>query len=60
MYIDHGSGEIRVFVHIVDGQPVIDTASLAVDQLIEVTGLAAQYEAICEVAPRRAVDLVVP
>lgn len=41
-----------------DGQPVIDTASLEVDQAIQVTGLAAQYEATYEVAPRRAGDLV--
>ncbi|WP_433936603.1 DNA-binding protein [Sorangium cellulosum] len=58
VYIDDGSGETQVFVHIVDGQPVIDTASLAVDQAISVTGLAAQYEATYEVAPRRAGDLV--
>ncbi len=58
VYIDDGSGEIQVFVHIVDGQPVIDTASLAVDQDITVTGLAAQYEATYEVAPRSAGDLV--
>ncbi|WP_437976192.1 hypothetical protein WMF11_01600 [Sorangium sp. So ce295] len=41
-----------------DGQPVIDTASLAVDQDITVTGLAAQYETTHEVAPRLAGDLV--
>ncbi|WP_437279239.1 DNA-binding protein [Sorangium sp. So ce375] len=58
VYIDDGSGEIQVFVHIVDGQPVIDTASLAVDQDITVTGLAAQYETTYEVAPRSTADLV--
>ncbi|MDC0680320.1 MULTISPECIES: DNA-binding protein [Sorangium] len=58
VYIDDGSGEIQVFVHIVDGQPVIDTASLAVDQDITVIGLAAQYETTYEVAPRLAGDLV--
>ncbi|WP_437590424.1 DNA-binding protein [Sorangium sp. So ce1000] len=58
VYIDDGSGEIQVFVHIVDGQPVIDTASLAVDQDITVTGLAAQYETTYEVAPRSTGDLV--
>ncbi|WP_437805740.1 DNA-binding protein [Sorangium sp. So ce1078] len=57
VYIDDGSGEIQVFVHIVDGEPVIDTSSFAVDQIIQVTGLAAQYEATYEVAPRRAGDL---
>ncbi|WP_438029998.1 DNA-binding protein [Sorangium sp. So ce233] len=58
VYIDDSSGETQVFVHIVDGQPVIDVASLAVDQAISVTGLAAQYEATYEVAPRHAGDLV--
>lgn len=58
VYIDDGSGEVQVFVHIVEGQPVIDTTSLKVDQAIQVTGLAAQYEATYEVAPRRAGDLV--
>ncbi|AGP40259.1 DNA-binding protein [Sorangium cellulosum] len=57
-YIDDGSGEIQVYVHVVDGQPVIDTASLTIGQAIEVTGLAAQYEETYEVAPRRAGDLV--
>ncbi|WP_437737597.1 DNA-binding protein [Sorangium sp. So ce1335] len=59
VYIDDGSGETQVYVHLVDGQPVIELASLAVDQVIEVTGLAAQYEETYEVAPRRAGDLVV-
>ncbi|WP_437640627.1 DNA-binding protein [Sorangium sp. So ce854] len=59
VYIDDGSGEVQVYVHIVEGQPVVDMASLAVDQVIEVTGLAAQYEETYEVAPRRAGDLVV-
>lgn len=57
VYIDDGSGEIQVFVHIADGQPVIDTASLKVDQDITVTGLAAQYETTYEVAPRSTGDL---
>ncbi|WP_437693114.1 DNA-binding protein [Sorangium sp. So ce176] len=57
VYIDDSSGETQVFVHIVDGRPVIDVASLAVDQAISVTGLAAQYEATYEVAPRHAGDL---
>ncbi|WP_437548879.1 DNA-binding protein [Sorangium sp. So ce367] len=58
VYIDDGSGEIQVFVHIVNGQPVIDTTSLKVDQDITVTGLAAQYEVTYEVAPRSTGDLV--
>jgi uncharacterized protein YdeI (BOF family) len=59
VFIDDGSGEIQIFVNIVDGSPVIDTASLMPDQTIEVTGLAAQYETTYEVMPRKADDLVI-
>jgi uncharacterized protein YdeI (BOF family) len=58
VFIDDGSGEVQIFVNIVDGSPVIDTASLMPDQTIEVTGLAAQYETTYEVMPRKADDLV--
>jgi DNA/RNA endonuclease YhcR with UshA esterase domain len=58
VYIDDGSGEVQVFVHLVEGVGVIDTAGLAEDDQIEVTGLAAQYETTYEVAPRKADDLV--
>lgn len=57
-YIDDGSGEVQIFVHIVSGAPVVDVASLQVGQSIEATGLAAQYETTYEVAPRNAADLV--
>jgi hypothetical protein len=57
VYIDDGSGEVQVFVHIVGAEPVVDVASLLVDQPIEVTGLAAQYEDTYEIAPREAADL---
>ncbi|WP_437509186.1 DNA-binding protein [Sorangium sp. So ce1099] len=59
VFVDDGSGEVQVFVHIVEDSPVIDTASLEAGQTIEVTGLAAQYEATYEVCPRRAEDLVI-
>ncbi|WP_437676745.1 DNA-binding protein [Sorangium sp. So ce131] len=57
VFVDDGSGEVQVFVHLVENMPVIDTSSLDVGQEIEVTGLAAQYEATYEVCPRRAEDL---
>lgn len=60
VFVDDGSGETQVFVHIVSGSPVIETSSLMVDQMIEVTGLGAQYETTYEVAPRKADDLVKP
>lgn len=60
LYMNDGSGEVQVFVHLVNGAGVIDTSMLAVDQMIEVTGLGAQYETTYEVAPRMAGDLVKP
>ena len=57
VFIDDGSGETQVFVHLVAGKPVIDTTSLAVGQSITVVGLGAQYEATYEVCPRKAEDL---
>ena len=59
VFIDDGSGEIQVFVHLVDGLGVIDTSDLEAGTAIEVVGLAAQYETTYEVAPRQASDLVV-
>ncbi|MCY1030725.1 DNA-binding protein [Corallococcus sp. BB11-1] len=59
LYIDDGSGEIQVFVHITAG---FDKAALealvASGASITVTGLAAQYEDTYEVAPRQPSDLV--
>ena len=60
VFIDDGSGEIQVFVHIVDGAPIIDTATIMLDQTIEVMGLSAQYETTYEIMPGKAADLVVP
>lgn len=57
VFIDDGSGEIQVFAHLVGGEPVIDTASLMVDQTIMVVGTASQYETTYEVTPRNASDL---
>ncbi len=57
VFIDDGSGETQVFVHLVAGKPVIDTTALAVGQAITVVGLGAQYEATYEVCPRKAEDL---
>jgi DNA/RNA endonuclease YhcR with UshA esterase domain len=59
VFIDDGSGEIQVFVHLVGGEGVIDTSALDTGTAIEVVGLAAQYETTYEVAPRQASDLVV-
>ncbi|KIG15791.1 hypothetical protein DB30_05209 [Enhygromyxa salina] len=60
VYIDDGTGEVQVFVHLIDGVGVIDTTELAIDDTITVVGLVAQYEETYEVAPRQPSDLVVP
>jgi DNA/RNA endonuclease YhcR with UshA esterase domain len=57
VYINDGSGEIQVFVHLVAGKPIIDTSMLAIDQMITVVGVGAQYETTYEVIPRKAEDL---
>ncbi|PRQ01276.1 hypothetical protein ENSA7_58810 [Enhygromyxa salina] len=59
LYVDDGSGEVQVFIHLVDGVGVIETAGLAIDDTVEVVGLVAQYETTYEIAPRHAADLVV-
>lgn len=56
-YVDDGSGEIQVFVHIVDGAPVIDLALLEVGTQVSVVGFSAQYEDTYEIAPRISEDL---
>jgi DNA/RNA endonuclease YhcR with UshA esterase domain len=58
VYIDDGSGEVQVFVHLVGGVGVVDTAGLTLGSSIAVVGLAAQYESTYEVAPRVAADLI--
>ncbi len=57
LFIDDGSAETQVFVHLVGGTPVIDTSTLTMGQMITVVGVGAQYETTYEVAPRKADDL---
>lgn len=57
VYVDDGSGEIQVFVHIVDGVPVIDLSLLTLGETISTVGLSAQYEETYEVTPRMTNDL---
>lgn len=58
VFIDDGSGEIQVFVHIVSGSPVVDVSTLAMGNNIKVTGLTGQYNDTYEVIPREKGDLV--
>ncbi len=59
VFIDDGSGEVQVFVHIVDGAPVVPLEGLDVGVTITAVGLAAQYETTYEVTPRMASDLTI-
>ncbi|MCY1047714.1 DNA-binding protein [Corallococcus sp. bb12-1] len=61
LYINDGSGEVQVFVHVSAGFDKAALQALTVGQRLRVVGLAAQYETTYEVAPRAPSDLsVVP
>lgn len=57
VYVDDGSGEVQVFIHIIDGVPVVDLSLLSVGEMISTVGLSAQYETTYEVTPRMTEDL---
>lgn len=57
LYINDGSGEVQVFVHVSAGFDKAALQALTAGQRITVVGLAAQYETTYEVAPRQPSDL---
>ncbi len=57
LYINDGSGEVQVFVHVSTGFDKAMLQALTAGQRITVMGLAAQYEATYVVAPRQVSDL---
>jgi DNA/RNA endonuclease YhcR with UshA esterase domain len=57
LYINVGSGEVQVFVHVSAGFDKARLQALTVGQRITVVGLVAQYETTYEVAPRQPSDL---
>jgi DNA/RNA endonuclease YhcR with UshA esterase domain len=57
LYINDGSGEVQVFVHVSAGFDKAMLQALTAGQRITVVGLAAQYETTYEIAPRQASDL---
>jgi DNA/RNA endonuclease YhcR with UshA esterase domain len=59
LYINDGSGEVQIFVHMSAGFDKATLQALAAGQRITVVGLAAQYESTYEVAPRQPSDLTV-
>lgn len=59
LYVNDGTGEVQIFVHLFAGVPTSTLRALTTAQTIQVTGLSAQYESTYEVAPRQAADIVV-
>ncbi|KFE70081.1 DNA-binding protein [Hyalangium minutum] len=58
LYIDDGSGEIQIFVHVSAGFDKAALQALAAGKEIQVVGFGAQYETTYEVAPRSPADLI--
>ena len=44
LYVNDGSGEVQIFVHLFPGVPASTLRALTTAQTIQVTGLSAQYE----------------
>jgi len=59
LYINDGSGEVQVFVHVSAGLDKAKLQALTAGQKITAVGFAAQYDATYEVAPRQQSDLTV-
>jgi uncharacterized protein YdeI (BOF family) len=59
LYINDGSGEVQVFVHVSAGVDKAALQALTANQRITVVGLTAQYETTYEVAPRQPSDLTI-
>jgi DNA/RNA endonuclease YhcR with UshA esterase domain len=60
LYVNDGSGEVQVFVHVSAGFDKATLQALSSGQPITVVGFAAQYETTYEVAPRQPSDLTTP
>ncbi len=57
-FVDDGSGEVQIYVNLVNDLPLIDTAKLVPGTLVQITGFVNQFDKIYEIAPRRGTDLV--
>lgn len=58
LYVDDGSGEIQIFIHISAGFKADDLMGIAMGDSLAVTGFTSQYEDTYEVAPRAPADLL--
>jgi len=59
LYVNDGSGEVQVFVHVSADFDASALQALKLGDTLTVVGLAAQYETTYEVAPRSPADLTV-
>ena len=59
LWVDDGSGEVQIFLHISAGFDAAELMKIAAGQTLAVTGLAFQYEDTYEIAPRSPDDLVI-
>lgn len=57
VYVNDGSGEVQIFVHVSAGLDRAGLEALTAGQRITVVGFASQYETTYEVAPRQPADL---
>lgn len=57
-FVDDGSGEVQIYVNLVNDLPLIDTAKLVPGTLVQITGFVDQFNSTYEIAPRRGTDLV--
>lgn len=58
LYLNDGSGEVQLFVHVSAAVDANSLRALTVGQTIRATGISAQYATTFEVAPRRPSDIV--
>jgi DNA/RNA endonuclease YhcR with UshA esterase domain len=57
-YLNDGSGEVQLFVHVSAGVDANSCRALTVGQTLRATGISEQYATTFEVAPRRPSDIV--
>jgi DNA/RNA endonuclease YhcR with UshA esterase domain len=59
-FVDDGSGEVQIYINLVNDIPLIDTAKLVPGTMVQITGFSEQYDSTYEIAPRKGTDLVLP
>jgi hypothetical protein len=59
-FIDDGSGEVQIYINLVNDISLIDTDKLVPGTMVQITGFVGQFDSTYEIYPRRGLDLVVP